>query len=70
VGRGAVDLAAGTSNIEQHADALVDLHEVLRLAGQWDESGPPLREALALYEQKGDLVMASRLRARLEVPAS
>jgi tetratricopeptide (TPR) repeat protein len=67
--KGAVDLAAGTSNIDQHADALVDLDAVLRLAGQENETGPPLREALSLYEQKGDLVLAERLRALLEVGA-
>jgi class 3 adenylate cyclase/tetratricopeptide (TPR) repeat protein len=66
---GAVHLAAGTSNIDQHADALVDLDEVLRLAGHDNEAGPPLREALSLYEQKGDLVLADRLRGLLEVSA-
>ncbi|HEV8282280.1 MAG TPA: adenylate/guanylate cyclase domain-containing protein [Candidatus Limnocylindrales bacterium] len=66
---GAVHLAAGTSNIDQHADALVDLDEVLRLTGHGDEAGPPLREALSLYEQKGDLVLADRLRSLLEVSA-
>jgi class 3 adenylate cyclase/tetratricopeptide (TPR) repeat protein len=65
--RGAVDLAAGTSNIEQHADALVDLDEVLGSAGRVAEQGPPLREALALYERKGDVVLAGRVRERLAV---
>jgi ATP/maltotriose-dependent transcriptional regulator MalT len=63
--REAVKLASGTSNIEQHADSLVDLDEVLELAGRKDEQGPPLQEALALYEQKGDLVLAGRLSAKL-----
>ncbi len=62
----AVDLAAGTTNIEQEADALVDLDEVLGLAGRASEQGPPLRAALALYERKGDLVLASHVRTRLE----
>lgn len=61
----AVDLAAGTSNIEQHADALVDLDEVLGLVGRAADQGPSLDAALALYERKGDLVLASRTRARL-----
>jgi len=63
--REAVDLAAATVDIELHADALVDLAEVLRLAGHEQEEGPPLREALALYERKGDVVLAGRVRERL-----
>lgn len=65
--RQAVALASGTSNIEQRADALVDLDEVLGLTGRQNEQGPPLREALSLYEQKGDLVLAGRLQARLGI---
>jgi len=65
--RQAVALANGTSNIEQRADALVDLDEVLGLTGRQNEQGPPLREALSLYEQKGDLVLAGRLQARLGI---
>jgi class 3 adenylate cyclase/predicted ATPase len=65
--RAAVELAAKTSNIEQHADALVDLDEVYGLADRPADQGPPLEEALALYERKGDVVLAGRLRARLSV---
>jgi tetratricopeptide (TPR) repeat protein len=63
----AVDLASKTSNIEQHADALVDRDEVFGLVGRTAEQGPSLREALALYERKGDTVLAGRVKARLPV---
>ncbi|MEX1169891.1 MAG: adenylate/guanylate cyclase domain-containing protein [Chloroflexota bacterium] len=64
--RQAVDLAAGTSNIEQQADALVDLDEVLGLVGRAPEGARPLLAALALYERKGDLVLARAVRTRLD----
>ena len=38
---------------------------MLRLAGDVESAGPPWREALALYEQKGDITSAERIRARL-----
>jgi class 3 adenylate cyclase/tetratricopeptide (TPR) repeat protein len=65
VGQEAVARAAASVDIEQHADALADLGETLRLAGRQDEEGPHLREALALYVRKGDLVSAELIRARL-----
>ena len=65
--RQAVDLAAGTVDIELHADAIVDLAEVLELAGRPHEQGPLLREALELYERKGDLVLSRVVRERLAV---
>jgi hypothetical protein len=43
--------------------ALVDLAEVLGLAGH--DARPELERALALYERKGNLVMAARTRSRL-----
>jgi class 3 adenylate cyclase len=61
--REAVALAAETDMLNAHADALVDLAEVLTLAGK-DGRGE-LEQALALYERKGNLVMAERTRARL-----
>ena len=51
--REAVDLAACTDHLEEHADALMTLAEVLRRAGRAAEATPALREALRLYEQKG-----------------
>ena len=42
-----------------------DLAEVLTLAGRTDEAEAALREALALFERKGNLAMAERTSARL-----
>lgn len=49
--------------LNAHADALLDLAEVLALAGQ--DARAELERALALYEQKGNLVMTERTRSRL-----
>ena len=43
--------------LNAHADALVDLAEVLTLGGQ--DARADLEQALALYERKGNLVMGS-----------
>jgi class 3 adenylate cyclase/tetratricopeptide (TPR) repeat protein len=61
--REAIGLATGTGMLNVHAAALVDLAEVLALAG--DDARAELEEALALYEQKGNLVMAERTRSRM-----
>jgi tetratricopeptide (TPR) repeat protein len=61
----AVQIAAATVDIELQADALTDLAEVLELAGQGGSAAPRLREALALYELKGDAVRVGAVRARL-----
>jgi tetratricopeptide (TPR) repeat protein len=63
--RHAVVLAEDTVDIELRADTLLDLDEVLQIAGHERERGPHVREALALYEQKGDLVLAETARGRL-----
>ena len=55
----AISLVAGTVDIELRADTLLDYAEVLRLIGRDNEQGPHLREALALYRQKGDVVLAA-----------
>ena len=62
----AVEIAAGTDGIEWQADALVDLAEVLRLAGRRDEAALRLEEALRLYEAKGVVPAVERTRALLE----
>ena len=67
--REAVALAEETDMLNAHADALIDLAEVLTLAGQ--DALAELDRALALYERKGNLVMAERTRSRLaELTAS
>jgi class 3 adenylate cyclase/tetratricopeptide (TPR) repeat protein len=61
--RAAVALAEETEMLNAHADALIDLTEVLALAGQ--DASAELNRALALYERKGNLVMAERTRSTL-----
>lgn len=48
-----------------HGDALMDLAEVLRLAGRPSEATPLVRRALDLYTQKGHLVSADKARQLL-----
>jgi hypothetical protein len=67
--REAVDLAARTDHLEEHADALMTLAEVLRRAGRAAEATPALSEALRLYEQKGNTVLARRAREALARPS-
>jgi class 3 adenylate cyclase len=62
--REAVALAGTTDALNAHAAALVDLADVLALAGE--DARPELQQALALYEEKGNLVMAERARSNLE----
>ncbi|MEP6638682.1 MAG: AAA family ATPase [Chloroflexota bacterium] len=64
---GAVAWARETDDLDQQADALRDLAAVQALAGRQQGEGPPLREALRLYERKGDVVQAARVRDRLVV---
>ena len=59
-------LAAETASPVFEADARLGLADVLVLLGRRDEAEPPLREALQLFELKGDLVSAGRIRLRLE----
>jgi tetratricopeptide (TPR) repeat protein len=60
--REAVALAEETDMLNAHADALIDLADVLALAAQ--DPRAELDRALALYERKGNLVMAERTRMR------
>ena len=63
--REAVELAARTDWLELHAGALVDLAEV-QAALEWPtEVVERLERAVSLYEEKGNVVMAGRIRARL-----
>jgi class 3 adenylate cyclase/tetratricopeptide (TPR) repeat protein len=63
--REAVTLVDQTDMLNQRGDALLDLAEVLELAGRGDEAAVEVGKALALYERKGNLVMAEGARARL-----
>ena len=63
--REAVAIADGTDKIDWCANAYSDLAEVLLLAGSPEEAATALERALALYERKGNLVLAERSRSRL-----
>jgi DNA-binding SARP family transcriptional activator/tetratricopeptide (TPR) repeat protein len=58
VARANVKLAERTDALNRHADALLALSEVLDLAGSPGESRECLRQAVALYERKGNLAAA------------
>jgi predicted ATPase/DNA-binding SARP family transcriptional activator len=64
--REAVALAEQTDRLNSHGDALVDLATVLRSARRAADERDALEAALALYEQKENLVSAARVRSRLE----
>jgi class 3 adenylate cyclase/tetratricopeptide (TPR) repeat protein len=63
--RAAVELASRGADIEVHADALLDLADVEAMTGNVEAQEHPLREALAIYRTKGDVVSSNRTRARL-----
>jgi class 3 adenylate cyclase/tetratricopeptide (TPR) repeat protein len=63
--REAAAVAETTDGINMQANALMDLAEVLGLADRRPEAAAAVREALALYARKGDLVSAERARALL-----
>jgi predicted ATPase/class 3 adenylate cyclase len=58
-------IAARTDSLTWHGDSLVNLAEVLRLAGDVEGARRVSEEALVLYEQKGNLVSANRARDAL-----
>jgi class 3 adenylate cyclase/tetratricopeptide (TPR) repeat protein len=64
--RSAVALAAAVGNLNSQGNALVDLAEVLRLAGRDEESVNELAEAAAVYSRKGNVVAARRVRQLLD----
>jgi DNA-binding SARP family transcriptional activator len=64
--REAVDLTEPTDLLVQRGDALLDLAEVLGLTDRRAEADACARQALELFEQKGNLVSAARARTRLE----
>ena len=62
----AVAFAIETDFYPAHADALMDLAEVLELADKRAAAALQLNEAIRLYDLKGNVLMAARARARLE----
>jgi len=65
VARDAIRLAEATDALQRHADALLDLAEVLRIARRAEEAVPFVQEALRLYEQKGVLPSVEKTRTLL-----
>ena len=63
--RGAVDLALQTDRVDTQTDALMDLAEVLRIAGRASEAANVVEDALRRYEHKEVLPAAERARRRL-----
>ncbi len=65
LGREAASLAGETDDVNMRADALLDLAAVLRSLGQPEEAETHVRQALGIYEAKGNEVSAERTRALL-----
>jgi ATP/maltotriose-dependent transcriptional regulator MalT len=61
----AVELRRRSDAVTYLADTLSDFSEVLRFTGRDDEVRAVRNEALRLYESKGDVVSAARLRTLL-----
>jgi class 3 adenylate cyclase/tetratricopeptide (TPR) repeat protein len=63
--RRAVERAAAGDDLNAHADALMDLADAVELGGRSDEADAALHDALELYERKGNVVGAARVRQQL-----
>jgi class 3 adenylate cyclase/tetratricopeptide (TPR) repeat protein len=64
--RDAVARAGTTDSPTLRGNALMDLGEVLRLAGRPDDALPAVEQALHLHDEKGDVVSAAKARASIE----
>jgi class 3 adenylate cyclase len=62
----AVTICEDTDLLETQGYGYADLSEVLRIGGKREEATAALGESLARFERKGNLVMAARVRARLD----
>ena len=63
--REALDLVAATDALNDHASTLLDLAEVLRIAGRAEEASAIVSEAIVLYDRKENRAMAARARRLL-----
>jgi class 3 adenylate cyclase/tetratricopeptide (TPR) repeat protein len=63
--REALGLVEQTDMLQIHGDTLLDLADVVDAAGREGEAGDALKEALALYERKENVVSAARARERI-----
>jgi DNA-binding SARP family transcriptional activator len=64
--REAIAFVEASDFLTVHAEALMDLAEVLRLAGRLEDAARSLEESVRLYEQKGSVLGAARARALLD----
>ncbi len=64
--REAVAFAETSDFLTSHASALIDLAEVLELDGRGEAAAEAVRDAIELYERKGNVVAAGHARTRLE----
>lgn len=64
-----VAVSERTDDLNRRAEARRDLGEVLRLAGRAAEAASAFGQAIALFEQKGNLVSAVNVRSLQEDPA-
>jgi class 3 adenylate cyclase/tetratricopeptide (TPR) repeat protein len=63
--REAVQLMQGSEEPVSQGYALMDLAEVLRLGGREDDASVAIKEAIELFDEKGNLVAAERARELL-----
>jgi tetratricopeptide (TPR) repeat protein len=63
--REAVAILADTDYVNAHADTVADLGDVLLHAGRVTNAATAMREAIRLYELKGNVASANVLRGRL-----
>jgi class 3 adenylate cyclase/tetratricopeptide (TPR) repeat protein len=66
----AVTIADRTDQLDLRAHVYADLAEVLVLGGRADEAADALTRSLDLFERKGNLVMAQRVREQLATARS
>jgi ATP/maltotriose-dependent transcriptional regulator MalT len=64
--REAVAFAEESDFLHSHADALMDLAEVLRVAGRVPEAASAVEDAIRLHELKGNVLATDRARAVLQ----
>ena len=64
--REAVRLAEQTDALLFQGDALMELADVLRMAGKESKAREAVMAALALYEQKGSVALAKKARTLVE----
>jgi Flp pilus assembly protein TadD len=62
-----VTIAASTDFVTTQADALTELAAILQQRGRVEEAASAAGEGLSLYEQKGNIVAAGKIRTRLAV---